>query len=53
MAELVKRAVDAVLGERRFIHLAIGGGSPIYLSATQLEKITSQSIVFLVAQACS
>ncbi len=33
------RAMDAVLGERRFARLALGGGTPSYLSAAQLETL--------------
>lgn len=33
------RVMDGVLGERRFARLALGGGTPSFLSAGQLERI--------------
>ena len=33
------RAMDRVLGERRFARLALGGGTPTYLSAGHLEQL--------------
>ena len=33
------RAMDRVLGERRFARLALGGGTPTYLSAGHLERL--------------
>jgi oxygen-independent coproporphyrinogen-3 oxidase len=33
------RALDRVLGTRRFARLAFGGGTPSYLSAAQLERL--------------
>ncbi|HEX7640109.1 MAG TPA: STM4012 family radical SAM protein [Burkholderiaceae bacterium] len=33
------RAMDAVLGERRFARFAIGGGTPTYLSPAQLATV--------------
>jgi len=33
------QAMDEVLGERRFARLALGGGTPSYLSADQLERL--------------
>jgi len=35
------QAVDEALGERRFVRLALGGGTPSYLSAAQLERLYS------------
>lgn len=33
------RAMDRALGDRRFARLALGGGTPTYLSAAQLERL--------------
>jgi len=33
------RAMDGVLGERRFARFALGGGTPTYLSARQLDTL--------------
>lgn len=33
------RALDRALGERRFARLALGGGTPSYLSAAQLQRL--------------
>ena len=33
------RAMDGVLGERRFARFALGGGTPTYLSPAQLETL--------------
>ena len=33
------QAMDRVLGERRFVRLALGGGTPSYLSTAQLERL--------------
>jgi len=33
------RALDRVLGERRFARFALGGGTPTYLSAAQLQTL--------------
>ena len=33
------RAMDRVLGERRFARLALGGGTPTYLAACHLERL--------------
>jgi oxygen-independent coproporphyrinogen-3 oxidase len=33
------RAMDHALGERRFARLALGGGTPTYLEAPQLERL--------------
>lgn len=33
------RVLDQVLGERRFVRFALGGGTPTYLSAAQLQTL--------------